>query len=56
MTKKQRKMISKEIQRSKKRIQVNTKKLNCSTFIDTKMLEKKIINVEHRTPRQLEFN
>lgn len=55
MTKKQRKMISREIQRSKKRIQVDTKKLNCSTFIDTKILEKKIINVEYRTPRQLEL-
>ena len=55
MTKKQRKMISREIQKSKRRIQVNTKKLNCSTFIDTKMLEKKIINVEYRTPRQLEL-
>lgn len=55
MTKKQRKMISKEIQRSKRRIQVNTKKLNCSTFIDTKLLRKKIVNVEYRTSRQLEL-
>ena len=55
MTKKQRKMISKTIQKSKRRIHVDTKKLNCSTFIDTKLLRKKIINVEYRTPKQLEL-